>query len=36
MLKIIPAVAMTLALTVPTFAQAAEACCCKQDPRMHT
>ena len=33
MRKIIPAVAMTLALAVPAFAQAAEACCCcKQDP----
>ena len=33
MRKIIPAVAMTLALTVPPFAQAAEACCCcTQDP----
>ena len=26
--KIMPTVAMTLALMVPTFAQAVEACCC--------
>ena len=31
--KIMPTVAMTLALMVPTFAQAVEACCCcEQDP----
>ena len=33
MRKIMPTVAMTLALMVPTFAQAVEACCCcEQDP----
>ena len=33
MRKIMPTVAMTLALMVPTLAQAVEACCCcEQDP----
>lgn len=33
MRKIMPTVAMTLALMVPTFAQAVEACCCcAQEP----